>query len=76
MSLDQLEIGQAAIIKDLPADSPHFLKLLSLGILPGDQVEITGKAFLGGPITIKHSNNTFFALRKNHAKEIQVKVVE
>jgi len=76
MSLDKLKIGQVAIIEELPKDSPHFLKLLSLGILPGDTIEVTGKAFFGGPLTLKHSNNTFFALRKSHAKEILVKIVE
>jgi Fe2+ transport system protein FeoA len=74
--LDKLKIGQSAIIQEMSIDCPHTMQLLSFGVLPGDTVEVTGKVLLGGPITLKHSNNTFFALRKSHAAQIEVKVVE
>ena len=72
MLLNDLKIGQLAKIKELPVNSASYMTLLSLGILPGDQLEVTGKAIFGGPITFKHSNNTFFALRRKQAKQIQV----
>jgi Fe2+ transport system protein FeoA len=74
VSLNEIEVGQMATIHDFPENSVEGLKLLSLGILPGDQVRVTGKAILSGPISLKHSNNTFFALRKTHARKILVKL--
>lgn len=74
VSLNEVKVGQKVTIHDFPKNSIEELKLLSLGILPGDQVQVTGKAILSGPISLKHDNNTFFALRKNHARKILVKI--
>jgi len=74
VSLNEIKVGQMATIHDFPENSIEGLRLLSLGILPGDQIQVTGKALLSGPISLKHSNNTYFALRKTHARKILVKI--
>lgn len=71
--LSNLKSGMRATIQAYPEDSHEVIKLLSLGILPGDEVEIIRRVPFG-PISVKHCNNTFFALRRSHAKKILVKL--
>ncbi len=73
LPLSSLKSGMKAKIQAYPENSHEVIKLLSLGILPGDVVEIIRKAPFG-PISVKHCNNTFFALRRSHAKKILVKL--
>lgn len=54
----------------------YEFKFISLGILPGDLVSVQSKSFFGGPITIKHGEFNFFALRFAYAKKILVKKAE
>jgi len=82
--------GAEEIIKDLKAKGSQltfnfndisknqsvYFKLLSLGVLPGDVVQILGKAPFNGPITIKHKSETFFALRRKEASTILAQKVE
>ena len=49
--------------------------LLSVGILAGDKIEVMGIAPFGGPISCKHEDNTFFALRRDYAAKIKIKVL-
>ena len=72
--LDEIEVGQQGTIVEMPKNSSHSMKLLSLGILPGDSIEVTGRALFGGPISLRHSNNTFFALRRSHASQILISI--
>jgi ferrous iron transport protein A len=69
--LHQYRVGDKVTIQDYSDDCQASTKLLSLGILPGDQVQILAKAIFGGPISLRH-NNSFFALRKSHASKISV----
>ena len=73
MKLLDIKPGQKAVLKDFSSNQSVHFKLLSLGVLPGDEVEVMGKAPFGGPISIKHGNQTFFALRRNEAKLIEVR---
>jgi Fe2+ transport system protein FeoA len=70
--LSELAIGQKAIITAIPNDSILNLKLMSFGVFVGDKVEVTAKAPFGGPICLKHLNNSFFALRKSYAEKILI----
>jgi len=73
-TLNEVKVGEKAEIASFTQDQKTHAKLLSLGILPGDKVEILSKAVLGGPISCQHINNkTFFALRRSYAKQILVK---
>lgn len=72
MNLLEVKVGESKIIKDFSGNQSVYFKLLSLGILPGDQIEIMGCAPFGGPISLKHGSQTFFALRRSEAKQIEV----
>lgn len=76
VSLNKVKVGQKGVIQEMPEDSSHSMKLLALGILPGDILEVTGRALFGGPISLKHSSNTFFALRRSHASQILIQLQE
>ncbi len=72
MLLNELRVGQKATIKAIPSDKFLNLKLMSFGVFVGDQIEITAKAPFGGPICLKHLDNSFFALRKCYASKIVI----
>ena len=73
-TLDRIMIGKKVIIHKIINQYPEE-NLLFHGILPGDQLEITAISSLGGPIAIRHRNNHFVALRKDHANFIQVQEI-
>ncbi len=72
MSLDQVEAGEVVIIQSFDETSSEHKYLISLGVLPGDKLLVTAKAPFGGPISCKHEDETFFALRRSYAKKIFV----
>ncbi|MBU5592266.1 ferrous iron transport protein A [Clostridium sp. MSJ-4] len=67
----ELKIGEKAIVKDLDRESTVRRKLLEMGITPGVELLLSGKAPLGDPveITIRGYKLT---LRKNEAKGILI----
>ena len=75
MSLDQIKVGQQVKIEHLDESNHGHKYLISLGVLPGDILKVTGKGTFGGPISCKHENETFFALRRDYAKKVFVSKV-
>ncbi len=74
MILSNLKLNQSAKVKKITAsDSVLTKKLLSMGILKGEQVVVTKKSVLGDPIevTIRGYN---LSLRKDEASQILVEV--
>ena len=74
MILSNLKLNQLAKVKKITAsDSVLTKKLLSMGILKGEQVVVTKKSVLGDPIevTIRGYN---LSLRKDEASQILVEV--
>ena len=74
MILSNLKLNQPAKVKKITAsDSVLKKKLLSMGILKGEQVVVTKKSVLGDPIevTIRGYN---LSLRKDEASQILVEV--
>lgn len=78
MSYSLADAGPGSVVEIIgyEGDSHYEFKFVSLGILPGDKVTIQSKSFFGGPISIKHGEFNFFALRLEYAKKILVKKVE
>lgn len=78
MSYSLADAGPGNVVEIIgyEGDSHYEFKFVSLGILPGDKVTIQSKSFFGGPISIKHGEFNFFALRLEYAKKILVKKVE
>ena len=74
MVLSKLKLNSPAKVKKIMAtDSVLTKKLLSMGILKGEEVVVTKKSVLGDPIevTIRGYN---LSLRKDEASQILVEV--
>ena len=71
-SIVQLKIGQKAIIKDFDIDDVP-LKLIEMGCLPGNLVEILQIAPFGDPLFL-NVNDSFLAIRLETACKIQVEI--
>ena len=71
MTLAQLNKGEKAIIEDLNTDLVP-LKLIEMGCLPGNQIELLQLAPFKDPLFLK-VNGAQVAIRKETAKHIQVK---
>jgi Fe2+ transport system protein FeoA len=70
--LSEVKVGQKVKILGITKGLEHQSTLIGMGILPGDILEVTSKALLGSPITIKHGENNFLAIRKYEASFIEV----
>ncbi|AMA50451.1 MULTISPECIES: FeoA family protein [Flavobacterium] len=70
INLSQLRQGQKARIDDFDIDSVP-LKLLEMGCLPGNEVQLLQIAPLGDPLYLL-VNDSHLAIRKETADAIQV----
>ena len=74
MSIADLQEGEKAIIENIDhAEIP--LKLIELGCLPGNEVELIQRAPFQDPICIK-LNGSNLAIREELAKRVQITKVE
>ena len=73
LTLAQLQRGQKAIIKDFNVDEIP-LKLLEMGCLPGNEVELLQTAPFGDPLYIT-VNDSHVAIRVETAKEIGIEII-
>lgn len=74
-TVDLLKIGDKAIITYVDLDKIP-LKLLEMGCLPDNEIEIIQIAPLGDPIYINVNNGSHLAIRKETAHEIEVEMRE
>lgn len=72
-TLATLKKGQRAIITDFNVEAIP-LKLLEMGCLPGNEVQLLQIAPLGDPIYI-NVNDSHVAIRKDTAAEIDVTII-
>ena len=70
-TIASLKIGETGIVRGF-TDELMSLKLLEMGCLPGEQIEISNIAPLGDPIAIKVSGYKL-SLRKQEAATILVR---
>lgn len=68
--LAQLKKGQQGIIRTLP-EGELSVKLMEMGMLPGEKVSVEQVAFLGDPISVK-VGNCLLTLRKAEARAVMV----
>jgi len=73
MTLNFLKKSQKGTIISINADNVP-LKLIEMGCLPGNIVEVLQIAPLSDPIYIK-VNDSFLSIRKDLAKEIEVELI-
>jgi len=68
MKLSQLEVGKKGIIKEF-TDLEMSVKLMEMGCLPGEEIQVDRVAPLGDPIAIRVSGYQL-SLRKREASTI------
>ena len=73
-TIANLKKGERAIIKDFDADIIP-LKLLEMGCLPGNMVELLQIAPFGDPLYL-NINGSHVAIRVETAKEIEVEIIK
>ena len=73
-TIHSLKKGEKAIIKDFDVDAVP-LKLLEMGCLPGNVVELLQIAPFGDPLYL-NINGSHVAIRIETAKEIEVDLIE
>lgn len=73
-TIASLKKGQKAIIKDFDVDIIP-LKLLEMGCLPGNMVELLQIAPLGDPLYLD-INGSHLAIRIETAREIEVDIIK
>lgn len=72
--LSELTPGQAGIIHSFEEDE-IFLKLMEMGFIPGERVQVEQVAPLGDPIAIQVAGYAV-SLRLNEASKIMVDLLE
>ncbi|WP_276792479.1 FeoA family protein [Tepidanaerobacter sp. EBM-38] len=70
ISLDNIPIGQTVKVKDI-SDGSIKRRLMDMGIVPGLEISVEGRAPLGDPIEILVRGYKL-TLRKNEAQSILV----
>ena len=73
-TIHSLKKGEQAIIKDFDIDVVP-LKLLEMGCLPGNTVELLQIAPFGDPLFL-NINGSHLAIRVETAKEIEVDIIK
>ena len=73
-TIHSLKKGEKAIIKDFDVDAVP-LKLLEMGCLPGNVVELLQIAPFGDPLYL-NINGSHVAIRVETAKEIEVDLIK
>ena len=73
-TIHSLKKGEKAIIKDFDIDAIP-LKLLEMGCLPGNEVELLQVAPFGDPLYL-NINGSHVAIRVETAREIEVELIE
>lgn len=74
ITLAQIKKGQKALINDFNVDVIP-LKLLEMGCLPGNTVELLQVAPFGDPIYI-NVNDSHVAIRLETARQIEVEIIK
>ena len=73
-TIHSLKKGEKAVIKDFDIDAVP-LKLLEMGCLPGNVVELLQIAPFGDPLFL-NINGSHVAIRVETAKEIEVDIIK
>lgn len=71
MTLNDLKIGNSAVITAVRGEGALRLRLLDMGLIPGTPVTVIKIAPLGDPIEISLRGYEL-TIRREHAKEIDV----
>ncbi|MCC6417331.1 MAG: ferrous iron transport protein A [Gemmataceae bacterium] len=70
-SLDQLRLGQRACVETVVGDDAVVQRILEMGLLEGEEVEVIGFAPLGDPMEIRLRDYRL-SLRRSEAARVIV----
>ncbi len=73
-SLDQLQAGQRARIEAVHGDDALLQRLLEMGLIEGEEVEVVGFAPLGDPMDVRLRDYRL-SLRRREAARVVVTVL-
>jgi Fe2+ transport system protein FeoA len=71
-TLDQFQVGQHGVVESLQGDDALVQRLLEMGLLEGEEVEVTNVAPLGDPIEIRLRDYRL-SLRRREAARVLIK---
>jgi ferrous iron transport protein A len=71
VTLDQLHLGQRGTIKAVEGDDSLVQRLLEMGLLEGEEVEVIGFAPLGDPLEVRLRDYRL-SLRRREAARVLV----
>ena len=74
-SLDQLQVGQRAVIESVRGEGTVVQRLYEMGLLEGESVELIGFAPLGDPLEIRLQDYRL-SLRRREAGQVQVRLLD
>ncbi len=70
-TLDQLRVGQRAVIHSLQGTDGLVQRLLEMGLMPGEEIEVVGFAPLGDPMELRLPDYRL-SLRRAEAARVAV----
>jgi len=73
MNLDELRRGQRATVTAIPGDDALVQRLMEMGLLEGEEIEVLGFAPLGDPMEIRLRDYRL-SLRRCEAARIGVRL--
>jgi ferrous iron transport protein A len=73
--LNQLRVGQRARVEAVGGDDALVQRLLEMGVLEGEELEVIGFALLGDPMEIRLRDYRL-SLRRTEAARIVVSKIE
>ncbi|MCK6578979.1 MAG: ferrous iron transport protein A [Anaerolineae bacterium] len=74
-TLDQLEIGNTAVVRRLNAGGAIRDRLMDMGLLPGTPVLAEFRSPLGDPVAYR-IRGALIALRRSQAREVEIDLSE
>ncbi len=74
VSLNQLRVGQRARVEHVPGVDAVVQRLLEMGLLEGEEIEVVGFAPLGDPMEIR-LRDYCLSLRRSEAARITVTIL-
>ena len=75
MTLDQLLVGQSAIIRTVGGEGMLRLRLLDMGVIPKTKITVSRRAPMGDPIELL-LRGYVLTLRLEDAKAVEVEALE
>ena len=75
VSLRTLQVNQRAVIRSIKASGELGRRIRDMGLIPGTEVQVVGKAPLRDPVALRLRGFTL-TLRNNEADHIAVELVE